>query len=307
MMTTSRHSESPNRHSELAEESLSDPGNRAERLVTPGQTRKRAEWLLTHAALLLVVVAFGAPFLWVVAAALNRAQVTSWPWPSHPTLANFRTLFVKQDAGRALRNSLIVSLSTMALATITSSLAGYGLSRMTFRRKAALAYAVLLLQSIPLAVTMVPIYDLAIRLHLQDTYRGLILTHTAISLPLLVWLMKGFCDAVPRDTEEAAWLDGASTLRGWREVVLPQTYAGIAVVAGFAFANAWAEVLMVVILVTDVAKETLPFQFFYAADGGKQTQTTAALGVLYVFPVLLLFLALRRLMVRGLVESTRGL
>jgi multiple sugar transport system permease protein len=154
---------------------------------------------------------------------------------------------------------------------------------------------------------MVPIYDLAIRLKLQDTYRGLILTHTAVSLPLLVWLMKGFCDAVPRDTEEAAWLDGASTLRGWREIVLPQTYAGVAVVAGFAFANAWAEVLMVVILVTDIAKETLPFQFFYAADGGKQTQTTAALGVLYVLPVLLLFLALRRLMVRGLVESTQGL
>ncbi|HEY7034939.1 MAG TPA: carbohydrate ABC transporter permease [Thermomicrobiales bacterium] len=282
-----------------------DPGD--EPHIRPGQTRNRAEWFLTHAALLLVIVAFGAPFLWIVAAALNRAAVTSWPWPDQPTLANFRTLFDKQDAGRALRNSLIVSVSAMLLATLTSSLAGYGLSRMTLRRKTMLAYAVLLLQSIPLAVTMVPIYDLAIRLRLQDTYRGLILTHTAISLPLLVWLMKGFCDAVPRDTEEAAWLDGASTLRGWREIVLPQTYAGIAVVAGFAFANAWAEVLMVVILVTDVAKETLPFQFFYAADNDAGAQTTAALGVLYVLPVLLLFLALRRLMVRGLVESTQGL
>jgi multiple sugar transport system permease protein len=278
-----------------------------DRIATSGQTRRRAEWLAVHAALLVVVVAFGAPFLWLVAAAFNRAAITSWPWPNHPTIGNFRTLFAEQDTGRALRNSLIVSTSTMALATVTSSLAGYGLSRMTFRRKAVLAYAILLLQSIPIAVTMVPIYDLAVRLNLQDTYRGLILTHTAISLPLLVWLMKGFCDAVPRDTEEAAWLDGASALRGWREIVLPQTYAGIAVVAGFAFANAWAEVLMVVILVTDVAKETLPFQFFYAADSAKESQTTAALGVLYVLPVLLLFLALRRLMVRGLVESTQGL
>ncbi|MEA2514536.1 MAG: multiple sugar transport system permease protein [Thermomicrobiales bacterium] len=296
------------RHSELVEESLSDPSHLPKQtLSTPGQTRKRAEWLAVHTALLLVIVAFGAPFLWIVAAALNRAEVTSWPWPNHPTLANFRVLFDERDAGLALRNSLIVSGSTMVLATVSASLAGYGLSRMTFRRKAVLVYAILLLQSIPLAVTMVPIYDLATRLELQDTYRGLILTHTAISLPLLVWLMKGFCDAVPRDTEEAAWLDGASAFRGWRDVVLPQTYAGIAVVAGFAFANAWAEVLMVVILVKDVAKETLPFQFFYAADGGRETQTTAALGVLYVLPVLLLFLALRRLMVRGLVESTQGL
>ncbi|MEA2597843.1 MAG: multiple sugar transport system permease protein [Thermomicrobiales bacterium] len=306
--STPRHSKPLSRHSELVEESLSDPSQLPKQtLSTPGQTRKRAEWLAVHTALLLVIVAFGAPFLWIVAAALNRAEVTSWPWPNHPTLANFRVLFDERDAGLALRNSLIVSGSTMVLATVSASLAGYGLSRMTFHRKAVLAYAILLLQSIPLAVTMVPIYDLATRLELQDTYRGLILTHTAISLPLLVWLMKGFCDAVPRDTEEAAWLDGASAFRGWRDVVLPQTYAGIAVVAGFAFANAWAEVLMVVILVKDVAKETLPFQFFYAADGGRETQTTAALGVLYVLPVLLLFLALRRLMVRGLVESTQGL
>ncbi len=276
-------------------------------LPKPGQSRKTAEWLLVHTALILVIVAFGAPFLWIVAASLDNANITSWPWPNDPTLANFRELFDERDAGHALRNSLIVSISTMLLATFTASLAGYGLSRLTFRRKSILAYAILLLQSIPLAVTMVPIYDLATRLNLQDTYRGLILTHTAISLPLLVWLMKGFCDAIPRDTEEAAWLDGASTLRGWRDVVLPQTFAGIAVVAGFAFANAWAEVLMVVILVTDVAKETLPFQFFYAADAGRDTQTTAALGVLYVLPVLVLFLALRRLMVRGLVESTQGL
>ena len=282
-------------------------GHRRLSRVPAGRFQHGAGALATNAALLLVIVAFGAPFLWIVAASLDRAKITSWPWPSEPSLANFRVLFDERDTGHALRNSLIVATSTMLLATVTAALAGYGLSRMTFRRKSILAYAILLLQSIPLAVTMIPIYDLAIRLRLQDTYRGLILTHTAVSLPLLIWLMKGFCDAVPRETEEAAWLDGASMLRTWRGVVLPQTYAGIAVVAGFAFANAWAEVLMVVILVTDVAKETLPFQFFYAADAGGETQTTAALGVLYVFPVLLLFLALRRLMVRGLVESTQGL
>jgi len=272
----------------------------------PGRGRSRLEWLAVHAALVVVIVAFGAPFLWVVAAALDKAQATSWPWPKEPTLANFRVLFDERGAGRALRNSLIVSGSTMILATATASLAGYGLSRMTFRRKTWVAYALLLLQTFPLAVTMVPIYDLAVRLNLDNTFRGLILTHTAVTLPLLVWLMKNFCDAVPRDTEEAAWLDGATVLRGWRDVVVPQTFAGIAVVAGFAFANAWAEVLMVVVLVSDFAKGTLPFLFFDAANN-TDAQSAAALGVLFVLPVLLLFLALRRLMVRGLVESAQGL
>jgi multiple sugar transport system permease protein len=276
-------------------------------LTTGNTVRRRAESLAIHAALVVVIVAFGAPFLWVAAAALDRAEITRWPWPSDPSLDNFRALFAERNAGRALRNSVIVAGLTMVLATVSAVLAGYGLSRLTFRRKSIFAYAILLLQSIPLAVTMVPIYDLGVRLKLQDTYRGLILIETAIALPLLVWLMKGFCDAVPRDTEEAAWLDGASTFRAFRDVILPQTYAGIAVVAGFAFASAWADVLMVVILVTDIAKETLPFQFFYAAEGGSETQLTAALGILYILPVLLLFLALRRLMIRGLVESSHGM
>jgi multiple sugar transport system permease protein len=265
------------------------------------------EWLGLHVALVLVIGFFGVPFLWIVAAAFDRASVTSWPWPGEPTLANFRVLFEERRAGNALRNSLIVSGSTMLVAAVTASLAGYGLSRMRFRQKTWLAYGVLLLQTFPLAVTMVPIYDLAIRLRLQDTYRGLILTHTAITLPLLVWLMKSFTDAVPRDVEEAAWIDGASALRAWRDTVVPLTLPGLAVVAGLAFATAWAEVLMVVIMVTDAAFETLPFQFFYAADAGAETQVTAALGVLYVLPVLILFLALRKLLVRGLVQSMQGL
>jgi multiple sugar transport system permease protein len=112
---------------------------------------------------------------------------------------------------------------------------------------------------------------------------------------------------VPRSTEEAAWTDGASELRAWFNIVLPATLPGIAVVAGFAFANAWSEVLLVVLLVTDPGRETLPFKFFAAADDATDAHVTAALGVLYVLPVLLLFLGLRRLMIRGLVASTQGL
>ncbi len=277
----------------------------------PLRRRKRREspleWALVHAALVVVIFFFGAPFLWIIASAFDKAPDSNIPWPRQPSLDNFRFVFDQLDGGIALRNSLIVSTSTMILATVTVSLAGYALSRLSFKRKTWLAYSVLLLQTMPLSATMVPIYDLARRLKLYDTYQGLILAHTAVSLPFLVWLMKGFYDAVPRYLEEAAWLDGRSKLRAWCEVLLPQTKPGIAVVAGFAFANAWAEVLMVIILVQSAGKATIPLRFFYAADGGEAVQIAAALAVLYILPVLLLFLALRPLMVRGLISSTRGL
>lgn len=264
-------------------------------------------WLLLRLTLLIVIAAFGLPFLWTVASALDSGRATGLPWPQEATLTNFRALFDRYDVGSALRTSLIVATASMVLATVAAALAGYGLSRIRYRRKNWLVYAVLLLQSIPLAVTMVPIYDLAVRLRLQNSYQGLVLTHAAISLPLIVWLMKGFTDAIPRAMEESAWVDGASELRAWFDVVLPATLPGIAVAAGFAFVGAWSEALMAVLLVSDPAMATLPFRFFDLADRGGDAHITAALGVLYVLPVLILFLALRRLMIKGLVDSTQGL
>jgi ABC-type glycerol-3-phosphate transport system permease component len=271
------------------------------------QLRPLASWLALRVALLAVTVVFGLPFLWTAANALDSAPSRALPWPRNLTLDHFRVLFEKLDAGVGLRNSLIVALSTMVVATATSALAGYGLSRLRYRRKTWLVYGVLLLQTIPLAVTMVPIYDLAIRLELRNTYTGLILTHTAMTLPFLVWLMKGFTDAVPRTMEEEAWLDGATELRAWFDVVLPATLHGIAVVAGFAFANAWAEVLMVVVLVNDASLETLPFKFFATASAGDDAHLIAALGVLYILPVLAVFVLMRGLMVRGIAESAQGM
>jgi ABC-type glycerol-3-phosphate transport system permease component len=153
---------------------------------------------------------------------------------------------------------------------------------------------------------MVPIYDLAGRLDLYDTYRGLIVTHASLALPLLIWLMKGFFDAVPRDLEEAAWVDGASKLRAWAGVVLPQARPGLAVAAGFSFITAWAEVVLVIILASDRLR-TIPFAFFNAAERGDDASVAAAIGVVYLLPVLILFLVLRRWMVKGIAGATTGL
>jgi multiple sugar transport system permease protein len=270
----------------------------------PGHARAIAHGVAIRIALVVVIIVFAAPFLLLVARSLDGARNTAWPWPAEPTLEHFRTLLDRRAFETAVKNSVVVSFFTMLLAVPAASLAGYGLSRLKYRRKIWIAYGILLLTAIPLSATMVPIYDLTRRLHLENTYTGLVLTHLAISLPLLVWLMKGYHDAIPVSQEEAAWTDGASVFRAWREIVFPQTLAGVAVVAGFALAYAWAEVLMVVIVVDTAAMETLPFQFFYAADQGGGDQVTAALGVLYVLPVLLVFLALRRLMIRGLVDAT---
>lgn len=266
----------------------------------------RTRWL-TNFGLILVTLFFALPFFWILAAAFDNDPGKFVPWPNKPTLDNFRYLFEERDVGHALRNSLFVSVTAMILATILASLAGFALSRLRFRHKTYAIYAILLLYAIPIAATMVAIYDLADRLDLIDTYRGLILAQTAIILPFLIWLMKGFYDGLPSYLDEAAAIDGRSTWRAWFDILLPLSKTGLAITAGFAFTAAWSEVLLVIILITQADKATLPLQFFFSASGRGDAQVTAALGVLYLAPVLLLFLVLRRWMVRSLISSTRGL
>src|SRR5437016_13651264 len=123
----------------------------------------------------------------------------------------------------------------MVLDVVAVSLAGYSLSRLEWRFKSWITYAVLLLQTMPLSATMVPIYGLARQLGLRNSYLGLILIHAAIELPFLVWLMKGFFDSIPRHLEEAAWLDGRTRLRALVEIVLPLARPGLGIAAGLAF------------------------------------------------------------------------
>jgi multiple sugar transport system permease protein len=266
----------------------------------------RARWL-TNIALILVTAFFGLPFLWIFASAFDKGRGKYVPWPSEPSFENFQALWDDAGIRSALKNSLLISLTVMILATVLASLAGFALSRLRFRQKTNTVYAVLLLYAIPIAATMVAIYDLADRLDLIDTYRGLILAQTAIVLPFLIWLNKGFYDGLPRYLDEAAAIDGRSTWRAWYDILLPLSKTGLAITAGFAFTAAWSEVLLVSILISQADKTTLAFQFFSSAQRFSDAQVTAALGVLYLVPVVILFLILRRWMVRSLITSTRGL
>jgi ABC-type glycerol-3-phosphate transport system permease component len=282
------------------------------------RTRRRrhgagpVEWILVHLAFLLVAIFFLVPFLWLFSAAFDDKASAYIQVPVAPTLNNFVRLFTEHDFARVLVNSLFVAIATMILVVATVALAGYSLSRIDLRRKDWITYAVLLLQTMPLSATMVPIYGLARDLGLRNSYIGLILVHAAIELPFLVWLMKGFFDSIPRHLEEAAWLDGRTKLRALVEIVVPLARPGLGIAAGLSFLSAWAEVLMVVILIDQQDLKTVPLAFYEAmrTQGGYtevQYGVIAAMGVLYLLPVMLVFFGARRLMIRGLMNSTRGL
>jgi len=278
----------------------------------PPERAGRLEWIAVHLVFLVICAFFLVPFLWLLSAAFDDKASAYIQLPVAPTLNNFVRIFTDYDFAHVLVNSVFVAVATMLLVVFAVSLAGYSLSRMDFRRKDWIVYAVLLLQTMPLSATMVPIYGLARQLGLRNSYLGLILIHAAIELPFLIWLMKGFFDSIPRHLEEAAWLDGRSKLTALREIVLPLARPGLGIAAGLAFLSAWAEVLMVVILIDQDNLKTVPLAFYEAmrTQGGYtqvQYGVIAAMALVYLLPVMAVFFVSRRLMVRGLMSSTRGL
>lgn len=277
----------------------------------------RAVGKLAEAAAIYIVFAavsifFATPFAWLFLAAFDAKAGPFIHWPERFTLDNFAYIFRELDFARAIGNSMFVASATMLLDVITVSLAAYAISRIQIRRKDWLMYGLLLLQTMPITATMVPIYGLARQLGLRNSYLGLILVHAALDLPFLIWLLKGFFDTVPRYLEEAAWLDGRGKLRALFEIVLPVAAPGLAVVAGLSFLNAWSEVLMVLILVDRPDMMTVPlafYQTFRSAGGYTEVryELIAAMGVLYLLPVMLLFILTRNFLVRGMTATTRGM
>jgi ABC-type glycerol-3-phosphate transport system permease component len=265
-----------------------------------------------YAVFVIVIVFFLTPFAWLFLAAFDAKAGPFIHWPDRFTLDNFAYIFRELDFARAIGNSMFIATATMLLDVLTVSLAAYAISRLQIRRKDWLMYALLLLQTMPITATMVPIYGLARQLGLRNSYLGLILVHAALDLPFLIWLLKGFFDTVPRYLEEAAWLDGRSKLRALFEIVLPVAAPGLAVVAGLSFLNAWSEVLMVLILVDRPDMMTVPlafYQTFRSAGGYTEVryELIAAMGLLYLLPVMLLFIVTRNFLVRGMTSTTKGL
>jgi multiple sugar transport system permease protein len=137
-------------------------------------------------------------------------------------------------------------------------------------------------------------------LHLNDTPTGLALAHTTISLPLSIWLMASFFEAVPHELEEAAKVDGCSRLSALRRVVLPVVSGGIAVTAMFAFLASWNEFLFALLL-TAVRAQTTPIVIAnFQTQFGLQWGSMTALAALYSIPVVLLTIVLQRRIVAGL-------
>ncbi|QQR42715.1 sugar ABC transporter permease [Myxococcus xanthus] len=270
----------------------------------------RLKMAAIHAGLTLLCMATLYPVLWVVKMALSPTDglaLTANPFPETVTLEHFRQVLSGTDAagrwvfGRQLLSSIVVAGATTLVGLTLAVSAAYALSRFRFPGKEGGMQALLVTQMFPATLMMVPIYSILQKLHLLDSLTGLVLVYATTALPFCIWNLKGYFDTLPRELEEAAVMDGASTFQVFVRVVLPLARPALAVTALFSFMTAWNEFILAATLLNDSSRFTLPVALQRFVGEHKVEWGKFAAGALIVSaPVMALFFALQKHLVGGL-------
>lgn len=196
-------------------------------------------------------------------------------------------------------NSLIVGFGSTFLSIVLGTLAAYAFSRFRVPGKDDLLFFILSTRMMPPIAVAIPIYLMYRHLGLNDTHLGLILLYTVVNLSLAVWLLKGFMDEIPREYEEAAMVDGYTRWQAFLRVVLPQAATGIATTAIFCLIFAWNEYAFALLLTSGTAQTAPPFIPTIIGEGGLDWPAMAAGTTLFLLPVLVFTVLLRKHLLRG--------
>ncbi|MHB2169266.1 carbohydrate ABC transporter permease [Alsobacter sp. R-9] len=217
-------------------------------------------------------------------------------------IARDRNMVVVGPSNYAPRflNSLIIAFGSTFCAVTLGTLAAYGFSRFKVPLADDLLFFILSTRMMPPIAVAIPIYLMYRELGLSDTKLGMILLYTAVNVSLAVWLLKGFIDEIPREYEEAAMIDGYTRLQAFRKVVLPQAATGIAATAIFCLIFAWNEYAFAVLLTSGEAQTAPPFIPIIIGEGGQDWPAVAAGTTLFLIPILVFTVLLRKHLLRGI-------
>jgi multiple sugar transport system permease protein len=261
--------------------------------------------MLAIATLLLLPVCLS--FLASIKAPAEAQLVPPNYFPITASIENYRKVFGFQ-AGLAsyVWNSLFTAVITIVLCVGLSLPAGYGLARYHFRFKEAWFMALLATMMIPFQALLTPLYLMFAKLGLANSHFGLAIVHTIIQLPFSIYLMRNSFEAVPKEIEEAALLDGCKPLRVLHKVFLPLVMPGVITVALFAFIASWNEFIAALIFMNSEKSFTVPIMLVSVRTGRFGTVDWGALQagvILSIIPCVLVYLSLQRHYISGFLSG----
>jgi ABC-type glycerol-3-phosphate transport system permease component len=263
----------------------------------------RRGWLYVCA---LAVTAFALfPIYYVLITSLKpRSEIyTRTPdlWPSDPQWDQYTRVLGEGHVGRALLNSLIVAGASTAICVVIAGMAAYALARLQVPFRRTLMMLILTTQMFPLVVLIIPLFVLMRNADLIGTYQGLVIAYLAFTVPLAIWIMRGFIVTIPEELEHAAMIDGATRVGAMFRVILPIAAPGLVATATLSFIAAWNEFMLALTFMNEEEKKTLPLVLQqFVGRGDVDWGAVMATSVIYTLPVVIFFLLLRKRLMLGM-------
>jgi len=259
--------------------------------------------IIINALLIATAVLTVIPLLWMISASfMPTGEATVFPprlLPSHATLMHYRELFTRMNFGRTFTNSMIVAVAITLFSLLLNSMAGYAFAKLRFGGRDRLFSALVAALVIPTQVAMLPLFLILKTAHLVNSYWGVILPSMATIFG--IFLIRQFMLSIPDELLDAARIDGAGEFRIYWSIVMPLARPVLVTLAIFTFMSAWNDFMWPLIVLTDDAKYTLPVAVAnLVGEHVQDTELMMASSVLTVLPVLILFLALQRHYIAGI-------
>jgi len=289
-------------------------------MSAPGE---RTTHLPLHVFLVISVLLTIYPILWVATIAFSGNQSlaistlpedpTFWdrvravlPWPQTFSLSNFTSVMTDQPFAKWMLNSAIVSLATTVVGVFLACTAGYAFSRFNFPGRRTGMMMFLVSQMFPGTLMLIPLYIILVQyLGLGSSRIGLVLVYATTAIPFCVWMLKGYFDTIPKDLEEAALLDGATSGQIFWKIILPLAKPAVAVTALFSFMTGWNEFILAATFMDQEAMYTAPVGLrFFVGGFSQQWGYFAAGSIIVSIPVVVLFLFLQKYLVSGLTAGS---
>ncbi|WP_182447212.1 sugar ABC transporter permease [Streptacidiphilus sp. PB12-B1b] len=273
--------------------------------------RSRGASLLLHGTLALASLVAAFPVAWIAYISLGPGTDDFL----HPgrilgkaSLSNYGYVLFHTDFFTWFANSVVVGVGTMVFGVLLAASAGYAVSRMRFPGHRQLMWTFLVTQMFPVAVLLVPLYNIMGKLDLLDSYQGLIIIYCSTAVPFCAFMMKGYFDTIPVEIDEAGRIDGLSPFGVFWRLIVPLARPGLAVAAFYSFLTAWGEVAYASVFMLSSDKYTLAVGIqTFVSQYNQQWNLMAAMAVLVAIPAALVFYLVQKHLVTGLTAGgTKG-
>ena len=251
------------------------------------------------------------PYYWFINISLtDNSMIMKLPvyyYPHFFTFDNYKKILTAMDFVQNFKNSLIVATLTTLVIILLSIFGGYAMSRYKFKAKSGVMLLLLLTQMFPGIILLIPLFSVFVKLHIYDNLLSLVIVNATTNLPFCMIMCCGFYAGVPITLEEAAQIDGCTTIQALFKIVVPAILPGIVTCGAFAFVNSWNEFVYALNFINTSSKFTIPVALsmmqgeFTVNYGGIAAGTIIAL-----IPVLLIFAYIQKYLVAGMSGAVKG-